>query len=150
MPVLCGTCVVSITMKQDVLTELLGLTFPAVAIAFTDTPPAGVSPVVRSGPASCDYWRRATDGSTFYTVADEHNPTPPSPPPISNSQFANGDWPIGAWRLALGGWRLAVGGWRLANAEVRSRRLFQSAIENRESAIQRREVWLCLASRSLN
>ena len=32
-------------MSQDVLTDLLGLLSPAIAIAFIDTPPAGVARV---------------------------------------------------------------------------------------------------------
>lgn len=63
-------------MTQDVLTDLLALSSPAIAIAFTDTPPAGVERVVRSGPASCDYWRQAAQGATFYTVADDHKACP--------------------------------------------------------------------------
>lgn len=63
-------------MTQDTLTDLLALSSPAVAIAFTDAPPAGVERVGRSGPASCDYWRKAADGQTFYTVADDHKACP--------------------------------------------------------------------------
>jgi uncharacterized protein (DUF169 family) len=63
-------------MTQDVLTDLLALSSPAIAIAFTDEPPAGVERVGRSGPASCDYWRQAADGATFYTVADDHKACP--------------------------------------------------------------------------
>lgn len=63
-------------MTHDFLTDLLDLSSPAVAIAFTDAPPAGVSRIARSGPASCDYWRQATDGETFYTIADDHKACP--------------------------------------------------------------------------
>jgi uncharacterized protein (DUF169 family) len=63
-------------MSQDVLTELLGLSSPAIAIAFTDSAPAGVERVDHSGPASCDYWRQAADGATFYTVGDDHKACP--------------------------------------------------------------------------
>lgn len=63
-------------MTQDALTDLLALSSPAVAIAFTDTPPANVERVDRSGPASCDYWRLAADGDTFYTLADDHKACP--------------------------------------------------------------------------
>ena len=63
-------------MTHDVLTELLDLSSPAIAIAFTDRPPAGVDRVARSGPASCDYWRQAADGATFYTLADDHKACP--------------------------------------------------------------------------
>jgi len=63
-------------MRQDSLTDLLHLSAPPIAIAFTDTPPAGVARVARSGPASCDYWRQAAGGETFYTVADDHKACP--------------------------------------------------------------------------
>jgi hypothetical protein len=53
-------------MTQDVLTDLLGLSSPAIAMTFTDTPPVGVSRIDRSRPASCGYWRQAADGATFY------------------------------------------------------------------------------------
>ena len=58
-------------MTPDVFTDLLHLSTPAFAIAFTDAPPPGVSHVASSGPASCDYWRQAAEGKTFYTRADE-------------------------------------------------------------------------------
>ncbi len=63
-------------MRHDLLTELLGLSSPAIAIAFTDTPPPGVERVASSGPASCDYWRRAALGETFYTDAEDHKACP--------------------------------------------------------------------------
>lgn len=63
-------------MTQDVLTDLLHLSSPPIAIAFVDTPPAGVTRVASAGPASCDYWRRAAEGETFYTVADDHKACP--------------------------------------------------------------------------
>ncbi len=63
-------------MTQDALTDLLNLSSPAVAIAFSDTPPAGVGRIACSGPASCDYWRQAAEGRTFYTIADDHKACP--------------------------------------------------------------------------
>ena len=63
-------------MKQDLLTGLLNLSSPAVAIAFLDEPPAGVERVDRSGPASCDYWRQAAEGRTFFTTAEDHKACP--------------------------------------------------------------------------
>src|SRR4051812_30290789 len=63
-------------MTQDVLTDLLALSSPVISIAFTDTPPAGVRRVTSSGPASCDYWRQAAGGNTFYTVPDDHKGCP--------------------------------------------------------------------------
>ena len=58
------------------LTDLLALSSPVISIAFTDTPPVGVRRVATSGPASCDYWRQAADGETFYTMADDHKGCP--------------------------------------------------------------------------
>lgn len=63
-------------MKQDELTGLLNLSSPAVAIAFLDQPPVGLERVGRSGPASCDYWRQAAEGRTFFTVAEDHKACP--------------------------------------------------------------------------
>jgi uncharacterized protein (DUF169 family) len=63
-------------MSQDVLTSLLQLSSPVVAIAFTDTPPAGLKRVATSGPAGCDYWQRAASGEAFYTLPDDHKNCP--------------------------------------------------------------------------
>ncbi len=54
------------------LQSLLELQHSAVAIAFMDKPPSGVARVKTSGPASCSYWKLASDGATFYTTADDH------------------------------------------------------------------------------
>jgi uncharacterized protein (DUF169 family) len=56
----------------DKLQSLLGLQHPAVAVAFMDRLPAGISRVPTPGPASCSYWKLASDGATFYTTADDH------------------------------------------------------------------------------
>ena len=65
------------------LDAALAPTAPAVAITFTDTPPAGVSPFDapiappsedgRTGrvPAGCVFWMRGAD-RTFSTVAEDH------------------------------------------------------------------------------
>ena len=58
------------------LTELLQLTTPPVAISFVDAPPPGVSHVSALEPASCGYWRRAAEGETFFTLADDHKGCP--------------------------------------------------------------------------
>ena len=58
------------------LTELLGLSAPPVAIAFVDDAPPGVPRVAGSEAAGCGYWRRATSGEVFYTVADDHKSCP--------------------------------------------------------------------------
>lgn len=54
------------------LEGLLGLTTPALAIAFREAAPPGVPRVTKSGPASCSYWPLALSGSVFYTEAEDH------------------------------------------------------------------------------
>ncbi len=54
------------------LTDLLALRTPPVAVAFSSTPPSGVSRVARSGPAGCHYWKQAAEGQVFYTQAADH------------------------------------------------------------------------------
>ncbi len=58
------------------LQELLGLSSAPVAISFVDAPPAGVPRVSAREAAGCGYWRRAAQGETFYTVADDHKGCP--------------------------------------------------------------------------
>jgi uncharacterized protein (DUF169 family) len=58
------------------LDGLLGLRHAAIAIAFTDAPPAGMSRVRKAGPAGCSYWKMASDGETFYTTGDDHQSCP--------------------------------------------------------------------------
>jgi uncharacterized protein (DUF169 family) len=62
------------TAKQ--LEQLLGLTRPAVAVTFQETPPANMTRVPSAGPASCSYWKRAAEGQTFYTEASDHYACP--------------------------------------------------------------------------
>ena len=50
----------------------LGLTRRAVAIAFADSPPAGVPKFSGSVPSGCSFWRLASDGRVFCTVPDDH------------------------------------------------------------------------------
>ncbi|HEX2568315.1 MAG TPA: DUF169 domain-containing protein [Polyangia bacterium] len=54
------------------LEGLLGLTIPALAVAFRDAAPPGVPRVSKSGPASCSYWPLVHAGSVFYTEAEDH------------------------------------------------------------------------------
>jgi uncharacterized protein (DUF169 family) len=63
-------------VPQSSLTDLLQLTSPAVAVAFTDAPPPGVQHVSTGEPAGCGYWRRAAAGEIFFTVADDHKACP--------------------------------------------------------------------------
>jgi uncharacterized protein (DUF169 family) len=54
------------------LRERLGLTRRPVAVAFRDTPPAGVKPFTGSEPSGCSFWRLAMEGRAFYTVPADH------------------------------------------------------------------------------
>ena len=44
----------------------------AVAVAFMETPPAGVDRFEGTVPAGCSFWRLAADGRSFYTVPADH------------------------------------------------------------------------------
>jgi uncharacterized protein (DUF169 family) len=50
----------------------LGLTRDPVAIGFLPSPPPGLDRVSRPAPASCTYWRAASEGQAFYTTPDDH------------------------------------------------------------------------------
>ncbi len=69
-------------MKNELMTqgtqiqELLGLKLPAVAIAFRDTPPAGIPRVASPTAAGCGYWKLAAEGQAFYTEASDHYTCP--------------------------------------------------------------------------
>jgi uncharacterized protein (DUF169 family) len=63
-------------MAASTLTELLNLESPPVAVAFVDSPPAGVPHVAEAEPAGCGYWRRAAAGEVFFTTADDHKRCP--------------------------------------------------------------------------
>jgi uncharacterized protein (DUF169 family) len=43
-----------------------------VAVAFLAAPPPGVEKYEGVQPSGCSFWRMASDGRTFYTVADHH------------------------------------------------------------------------------
>ena len=58
-------------LEQQLSSEL-GLTRRPVAIAFVDTPPAGVSKFTGSVPSGCSFWRLASDGRVFFTVPGDH------------------------------------------------------------------------------
>jgi uncharacterized protein (DUF169 family) len=63
-------------MPHTTLASLLQLTAAPIAVTFSDDPPAGTPRVSASEPAGCGYWRRAAEGETFYTVADDHKRCP--------------------------------------------------------------------------
>jgi uncharacterized protein (DUF169 family) len=54
------------------LTSALALTRRPVAIAFRESPPAGVAPLVGTQPSGCSFWRLAASGQVFYTVPSDH------------------------------------------------------------------------------
>jgi len=43
-----------------------------VAVAFLDAEPAGIKKFEGSEPSGCSFWRLAAEGSTFYTVPENH------------------------------------------------------------------------------
>jgi uncharacterized protein (DUF169 family) len=54
------------------LENLLGLPRHAVSITFLDAVPPGVDHVKSPGPASCAYWKQASEGEVFYTTTEDH------------------------------------------------------------------------------
>ena len=57
---------------ENQLVTALGLTRRPVAIAFRESPPAGVAPLSGTQPSSCSFWRLAASGQVFYTVPPDH------------------------------------------------------------------------------
>jgi uncharacterized protein (DUF169 family) len=43
-----------------------------VAIAFRESPPAGVAPLSGTQPSGCSFWRLAAAGQVFFTVPSDH------------------------------------------------------------------------------
>jgi len=58
------------------LEAYLGLKAAPVAVTFQATAPNGVARAVSSGPSSCTYWKRASEGECFYTEAADHYDCP--------------------------------------------------------------------------
>jgi uncharacterized protein (DUF169 family) len=54
------------------LENLLGVQRHAISISFLDALPPGVNRVKSSGPASCAFWKQASEGEVFYTTAEDH------------------------------------------------------------------------------
>lgn len=54
------------------LTRDLGLQHRPVAVAFRDVPPDGVTKFEGAQPSGCSFWRLASAGNSFYTVAADH------------------------------------------------------------------------------
>lgn len=59
-------------LMERQLSEALGLPRRPVAVAFRDTPPAGVAKFSGVEPSSCSFWRLAARGQTFYTEPADH------------------------------------------------------------------------------
>jgi uncharacterized protein (DUF169 family) len=57
---------------EEHLSAALGLTRRPVAIAFRESPPAGVAPLTGTQPSGCSFWRLAASGQVFYTVPSDH------------------------------------------------------------------------------
>ena len=57
---------------EQQLTVRLLLTRRPVAIAFRESPPAGVAKLSGTQPSSCSFWRLAAAGQVFYTVPSDH------------------------------------------------------------------------------
>ena len=54
------------------LTTALALTRRPVAIAFRESPPAGVAALTGTQPSGCSFWRLAASGMVFFTVPSDH------------------------------------------------------------------------------
>jgi uncharacterized protein (DUF169 family) len=54
------------------LSEVLGTKRRPVAVAFRETPPAGLAKFGGTEPSGCSFWRIAAGGRAFYTVPSDH------------------------------------------------------------------------------
>jgi len=59
------------TMAKQ-LQELLSLRTAPVAVTFRATAPANIPRAPVAAPSGCSYWKRAAEGHTFYTEAQDH------------------------------------------------------------------------------
>jgi uncharacterized protein (DUF169 family) len=57
---------------EGIVSQALRLRRHPVAVAFMDSPPAGLSAFAGTEPSGCSFWRLAADGQTFYTVPQDH------------------------------------------------------------------------------
>jgi uncharacterized protein (DUF169 family) len=58
--------------SQNRIQELLHLHTPPVALTFQAEAPPGVERIPAGAPAGCAYWKRAAEGSVFFTEAADH------------------------------------------------------------------------------
>jgi uncharacterized protein (DUF169 family) len=61
---------------EQTITRALDLSRRPVAVAFRETPPAGVTAFTGTEPSGCSFWRLAGAGRTFYTVPSDHHNCP--------------------------------------------------------------------------
>lgn len=54
------------------IASLISLTRRPVAVAFLDSPPAGVEKFTGTQPSGCSFWRLAAGGHVFYTAPENH------------------------------------------------------------------------------
>lgn len=66
----------NMTNHIETLKQLLDLKTEPIAMAFTTEVPALIPRIERAEPASCGYWKRAAEGNTFYTVAEDQSECP--------------------------------------------------------------------------
>jgi uncharacterized protein (DUF169 family) len=57
---------------ERTMTARLGLSRRPIAVAFRESPPAGVAAFAGTEPSGCSFWRLAATGRTFYTVPSDH------------------------------------------------------------------------------
>ncbi len=57
---------------SEQLQELLNLETAPVAVTFHESQPDDVSRVEKAEASGCTYWKRASEGKTFYTEASDH------------------------------------------------------------------------------
>ena len=57
---------------SEQLQELLDLETAPIAVTFHETQPDGVSRVEKAEASGCTYWKRASEGKTFYTEPSDH------------------------------------------------------------------------------
>ena len=60
------------SLLERELRETLGLARRPIAVAFRETPPAGVAKFAGQEPSGCSFWQIAAGGMTFYTVPADH------------------------------------------------------------------------------
>lgn len=57
---------------SEQLQQLLDLSTSPIAVTFHDAQPDDVSHVEKTEASGCTYWKRASEGRTFYTEASDH------------------------------------------------------------------------------